>query len=198
MIRTIIAIITLFLAILGISFYLSPNDLAGCEDAPTDGCPKADAIVAISGGDTAARTKGAIELYRNGWADTLVFSGAALDKSGPSNAASMREIALSSGVPGQDILIEELSETTRQNAVQTRSVLEEQGIKSIILVTSGYHQRRAGLEFERQFGESIEVINSPIGKDNQWSSIWWLTFEGWYLAGSELGKTATFYLGGGR
>ena len=70
--------------IIGISFYLQPNDFIGCQEIPTTGssqCEKADAIVVVSGGDTMARTDEGIRLYKNGWADTLVFSGAAQDKS---------------------------------------------------------------------------------------------------------------------
>lgn len=193
----IIAVIVIGV-ISSISLYLAPDDLSGCGDAPSDKCQKADAIIAISGGDTAARTKEAIELYENGWADTLVLSGAALDKTGPSNAAAMREIALEAGVPEEDILIEEVSETTKQNAEQAQSILQDKGVKSIILVTSGYHQRRAGLEFQQRLGEEIEIRNNPVDKDRQWSNTWWLTFEGWYLAVSELGKIIAFYFGGSR
>jgi hypothetical protein len=69
--------------IIGISIYLQPNDLITCNDTVSTNspCQAVDAIVAISGGDTNARTDEAIRMYKNGWSDTLIFSGAALDKS---------------------------------------------------------------------------------------------------------------------
>ncbi|HMR73214.1 MAG TPA: YdcF family protein, partial [Candidatus Saccharibacteria bacterium] len=90
--KKLLLFVVLFL--LAITFflplYLGPDDLAGCASLPdaTGRCEKADAIVAVSGGDTMARVDQAIELYKNGWATMLIFSGAALDKTGPSNASA--------------------------------------------------------------------------------------------------------------
>lgn len=188
------------LAIAGISAYLSPDGLDHCGEGPSSGvdCGKVDAIVAISGGDTSARTTGAIELYKNGWADLLVFSGAAQDKTGPSNAEAMKRQALQQGVPLDAILVDETSETTKQNAVNTNDLFEEKGISSVILVTSPYHQRRAGLEFGQLAGSKVKIVNHPIASDNQWSSWWWMSPSGWFLAVSELVKIAAFYAGGSR
>ena len=198
MIREIIAIVAaVVIVVVGLSLYLSPNDLADCDARPSEktDCQPADAIVAISGGDTPARTAEAIKLYINGWAPKLIFSGAALDKSGPSNAEVMRSQALAAGVPASDILIEEYGETTKQNAENTQDILADNSISSVILVTSGYHQRRAGLEFNKR-AETVEVRNHPVASDRQWSAWWWLTPGGWFLAISEFIKIIAFYIGG--
>ena len=198
--RTIIAIIVaLAVIIIGLSAYLAPNDLAGCDDAPSDrkGCHAADAIVAVSGGDTQARTREAVKLYQNGWAPKLIFSGAAQDKSGPSNAVAMRRTAKAEGVPEEDIIVEEYGETTKQNAVNTQSIFEQNGIKSVILVTSAYHQRRAGLEFNKRSSD-VTVRNHPVPRDDQWSPFWWMTPIGWFLAVGEFVKIIAFYVGGSR
>lgn len=198
--KTLIAVfVALIIIVVGLSIYLSPNDLAGCDERPSDkqGCQAADAIVAVSGGDTPARTAEAIALYKNGWATKLVFSGAALDKSGPSNAEVMRSQALGAGVPAEDIFTEEYSETTRQNAENTEDILEENEITSVILVTSGYHQRRAGLEFAAR-AENVDIRNHPVENDKQWSAWWWLTPGGWFLAVSEFIKIIAFFIGGVR
>lgn len=181
--------------------YLSPNDLAECNIKPSlsTTCEKADAIIAVSGGDTAARTTEAISLYYNGWANKLIFSGAAQDKAGPSNAEAMRRQAEAAGVPSAAIITEDFSATTKENAVNTREVLQEQGISSVILVTSAYHQRRAGLEFESQSGGQVSIRNHPVTADRQWAGGWWWTTPtGWYLAISEFVKIIAFYLGGTR
>lgn len=199
--KTVIAIVAAFaVVIIGLSIYLGPNDLAGCGASPSvsGSCQKADAIVAISGGDTTARTNEAIKLYKNGWADKLIFSGAAKDKTGPSNAEAMRREARNAGVPDGDILTEELGETTKQNAENTQAILERNSISSVILVTSAYHQRRASLEFGSRANGSVTIRNHPVSMDNQWSVWWWLTPTGWYLAVGEFVKIIAFYIGGTR
>lgn len=196
----VVAVIAAILVVIGIGDYLAPNDLSKCGARPSDdeNCAKVDAIVAISGGDTSARTSEAIKLYKHGWAETLIFSGAAQDKSGPSNAEAMRRQAMGEGVPASAILLEETSETTHQNAAQTKQLLLSRDIDTVILVTSAYHQRRASLEFNQRMGGLIKVLNQPVANDNQWSSIWWMTPIGWWLAIGELFKIAAFYVGGSR
>ncbi len=193
----IIAVVSAVIIIVGLSIYLAPNDLEGCVDGPTGegSCKKVDAIIAVSGGDTSARTDEAVQLYKEGWASSLIFSGAAQDKSGPSNAAVMRSDAMAAGVPASAITIEEQGETTKQNADKTQQLLEEKSIKTVILVTSAYHQRRAGLEFSERANGKVTIVNHPVASDKQWSGWWWLTPGGWYLAVGEFIKIMMFYVG---
>jgi uncharacterized SAM-binding protein YcdF (DUF218 family) len=196
----IIVFVCLVTAIFGLTVYLGPDDLARCKDLPdnTPSCQPVDAIVAVSGGDTQSRAREAIALYKSGWAPKLIFSGAAQDKSGPSNAEAMRDIAINSGVPADDIITEDEGETTRQNAENTLNIFVNNKIASVILVTSGYHQRRASLEFNKRAEGMVSVRNHPVAADRQWSNLWWLTPTGWYLAGGEFVKIIAFYLVGTR
>jgi uncharacterized SAM-binding protein YcdF (DUF218 family) len=187
---------------LSLSLYLQPNSLALCplagEGSPAtrQGCAPAGAIVAVSGGDTDARTKKAVSLYKNGWAPLIIFSGAAEDKQGPSNAMAMRGAAIAAGVPDAAILIEEASENTSENAQKTRDLLLARNINDIILVTSGYHQRRASMEFASYTkGDNVTIRNAPTA-DRNWGWWWWLTPTGWWLAVSEFVKIAWLYTGG--
>ncbi len=193
------AVVALVVLIVAISLFLSVDNLSRCGNTPSDmtGCQPADIIITVSGGDTNSRTQQAIDLYKNGWAPKLLFSGAAFDKSGPSNAEVMRQQALDQQVPASDVTIEDDSETTRQNADLTASLLDKMGIKSAILVTSGYHQKRTLLEFQER-SPAINFRSQPPASDNQWSVWWWTTPYGWYLAVSEVLKIILFYLGGTR
>jgi uncharacterized SAM-binding protein YcdF (DUF218 family) len=192
---TLAIIVIIF--IIGVSLYLQPNDLAGCGNAPdsTGNCKPVDAVVAISGGDTDARASWAINLYKNGWAKVLIFSGAAQDKSGPSNAAVMKNLAISAGVPNDKIYIDEYATTTGQNAKDTQTIFAMHNIKSVILVTSAYHQRRASLEFNKRTS-GVVILNSPAKYDSDWSFWWWTTFRGWWLVGGETIKIIIFYIAG--
>ena len=184
---------TVFIVLLGL--YLGPDDLSHCDKIPSNvkACEASDAIVAVSGGDTVARTNEAISLYKFGWGKKLVFSGAAADKSGPSNAKAMKKLAEEAGIDSNDIIIEEYSENTRENAKNTINIFNKYNIKSVILVTSSYHQRRAGLEFQQRSSD-VKIRNHPVASDNQWSNLWWLTPTGWYLAITESVKIVNFYL----
>src|SRR6185503_9063893 len=117
--------------------------------SPQSPLAKSDAIVAISGGDTEARTAEAVSLYKGGWAPHLIFSGAAADTSGPSNARAMATAAETAGVPKSAIQLDETSANTEQNATDVAAIIHNQGYHSIILVTSPYHQRRAYVVFRR-------------------------------------------------
>lgn len=192
-------VLALALIILGLSIYLQPNSFAVCSDGGPVGeraeCQRADAIVAVSGGDTNARVVKAVEMYQQEWADYIIFSGAARDKDGPSNAAAMRVQAINAGVPSEAILVEEYSENTRENALNTRDLLAENTITDIILVTSGYHQRRAYLEFNSFLSSETSVRNAPTA-DRDWSNWWWITPRGWNLAVGEFGRIIAFYVRG--
>ncbi|MFZ1458632.1 MAG: YdcF family protein [Candidatus Saccharimonadales bacterium] len=182
------------LVIFVVPSYLGPDDLKDCAKPQPGTCAAADAIVAISGGDTTARTGEAIKLYKEGWGNRLIFSGAAADKTGLSNALAMKKYALGLGVPESDISIEEFSQTTAENAVNTGLFIHDNNIKRIILVTSAYHQKRASLEFRARLGSDVEIINHPVAHDRQWGEWWWATPSGLWLAFSELVKILIFYV----
>jgi len=192
----LIILISVIVFITGVAIYLQPNSLRGCPEVPSGkgNCQPADAIVAVSGGDTNARTDAAIKLYQKGWAPLLIFAGAAQDKSGPSNAAAMAARAVDQGVPAAAIEVDELSATTEENASNVRSIFKQNSVGKVILVTSAYHQRRASLEFNKRT-DNVAILNAPTN-DSDWSFWWWVTPRGWWLAGGELAKIVVFYAGG--
>jgi len=195
-------IIPLIIAIFitGISFYLQPNDFIGCTETPLAGseqCEKVDAIVVVSGGDTNARTDEGIKLFENGWADAIIFSGAAHDKTSISNAGAMRLRALFAGIPDEAIYIEEGAATTEENAQKTHEIFAKNNFSKVMLVTSGYHQRRSTLEFHKS-NSDVTVLSHPLLNDKDWSAFWWVTPRGWWLAGGEIAKIMAFYIQGAR
>lgn len=170
---------------------LSIDDLQGCNGPQqTDSkCAPADAIVAISGGDTDARAREAIALYQQGWAPYIIFSGAAQDRAGTSNAAAMATQALGARVPHSAILLDEASINTADNASQVRPIVAQHNFKRLILVTSPYHQRRASIEFNRRLGDIATIVNHPTSTDRYWNNnTWWTSPLGLWLGTSELVK----------
>ncbi|MGK2896719.1 MAG: YdcF family protein [Candidatus Saccharimonadales bacterium] len=198
----LIRIIVTFICILAIgivtlNLYLSPDALRDCDTPRSEGkCQKADAIVAVSGGNTSVRATEAILLYQGGWSDYLIFSGAAKDTTGPSNAEVMKQQALMAGVPDSAIIIEDTARTTHQNAEQTEGIISQYHIERLIVVTSPYHQRRAGLEFAKRVGNGVTIVNHPAKGDTDWPWYWWVTPRGWWLAGGEVAKIVATHAGG--
>ena len=141
--------------------------------AVEDPLQRADAIVAISG-DTGPRTQTAVQLWRDGLAPLIIFAGASLDPLSAPSGELMKREAVRLGVPADRVLVEPSSETTEQNARQVGDLMSANAIKSAILVTSPYHQRRASIHFERQLaGTNITLRNYPA-RDPAWDrTLWW-------------------------
>lgn len=149
----------------------------------SDPLKKADAIIVVSGGDTRGRTMHGIDLYKQQWAPKLIFSGAAADPNSTSNAKAMMAIAAARGVPPADIKLDEVARDTKENASKTKQLAAEH--RTIILVTSDYHQRRVSREFKKAYGPDTTFINSPA-KDKHWGrKSWFLTPYGWWISVTE-------------
>lgn len=141
--------------------------------AVEDPLEKADAIVAISG-DTGARAATAIALWKQGYAPVIVFSGAAIDPDSVSSAEIMRREALRQGVPESATLIEPASATTEENASEVARLMVQRKLRSAILVTSPYHQRRAALLFGRAFEPAGLALRNYPARDPEWNpDFWW-------------------------
>ncbi len=173
----LIAVIFGFAGFVGIGYYLSPQNEA----------QKSDAIVVVSGGQTTSRAQKGIELFKQGYAPAIIFSGAALDD-GPSNAFAMREQALAAGIPSDRIYIDEISQNTYENAIHTKEIINSIGAKKIILVTSPYHQRRANQTFRAVLGQSYEVLGVSAFDDRWSKSQWWRRGFPLFITLSELWK----------
>ena len=147
--------------------------LLGSWLAVEDPLEKVDAIVAISG-DTGARADTAITLWKAGWAPMIVFSGAAIDPESVSSAEIMRREALRQGVPENAVLVEGASTTTEENAAEVAKLMTGRKLRSAILVTSPYHQRRAAYEFHRAFDPRGLVFRNHPASDPEWNAfLWW-------------------------
>ncbi len=142
--------------------------------AVSDPLRKADVIVAISG-DTGPRAETAVALWKQGYAPLLLFSGASLDPASVSSAEIMEREAMRLGVPQRAILIEPASATTEENAQRVAELMTREHLRTAILVTSPYHQRRASVLFARTFGPAdLEFSNHPA-EDPSWDpTTWWL------------------------
>lgn len=127
---------------------------------------KADAILVLCSYDTAVAERGA-QLYLEGWAPLLIFSGGlgAITKKfwSEPEAELFARIARGMGVPAERILVETRSTNTGENVLFTRRLLSERGLdpRSFILVQKPYMERRAYATFRNYWPEKRAVVTSP-------------------------------------
>jgi uncharacterized SAM-binding protein YcdF (DUF218 family) len=86
-----------------------------------------------------------IDLYRTGKVRKLIFTGGQGNPGEPTESAAARDFALQSGVPAQDILIEEKSHTTYENIKYAKQVADTHNIKRVLIVSDPLHMKRAVL-----------------------------------------------------
>ena len=131
--------------------------------------PSAEAIVVLGGavrppearggvvdlGSGADRVWHAARIYKAGKAPLIVLSGGSDPAySVMSEAEAMRIFLRDLGVPDEAMLLESESRNTQQNAENTARLLQDRGIRRILLVTSAMHMERALRQFE---GLGLEI-----------------------------------------
>ncbi len=156
---------------------------------------KADAIVVLSG-DGGARLEQGVELFEQNCAPVLIVVGGG-QPGNPPAAQVMRNEATAEGIPSSAVLMVGQSASTREDALYTRELMVQRGLKSAILVTSPYHQRRAALTFGKAFeGTGISVSSFPV-RDDQWHpDNWWQDRRSLRITLTELAKLVYYKLAG--
>ena len=135
-----------------------------------------DAIILVEG-DGFDRFRKAVSLYKQGQAPKIVFSGNITDYDyGSYPFAEVLPRMLEAGVPEDDIIHEDKSLNTREQAVEVVRMALERGWKKLILVASHEHQYRAYLTFLREVLDSksgITLYNAPA------RNLDWFVDKGW-------------------
>jgi len=130
-----------------------------------DGLKKSDAIVLLEG-DGLNRYEKAVNLYKQGWAPKIVFSGGIVDyEYGSFPYVDVLPLILIEGVPVEDIIHEDKSLNTREQAIEVIKFAGIYGWKRLILVATHEHQYRAYLTFLREVIDAksdIILYNSPV------------------------------------
>ncbi len=130
------------------------------------GLERSEVILVLCSHDTAVAGRGA-ELYLEGWAPLLVFSGGlgVITKNlwSEPEAELFARIARRMGVPESDILVETRSTNTGENVRFTRELLAGRGSepRSVLLVQKPYMERRAYATFKNYWPEPRVVVTSP-------------------------------------
>ena len=146
-IRWIFAIVVLaaWLALIGTGLYVA---MYQSDPEP----PEGDVIIVLAGnaaknsslnGQTGLRLEKAVELYEAGAAPKIVVTGGGE----PPVAVQMRDTAVEAGVPESDIIVEDASHSTLQNALFSADIEDLDKSGRVLLVTHRYHLPRAWASF---------------------------------------------------
>jgi len=148
-----------------------------------DGARLADAIVilgarvsadGVAGPDLRVRTLHAVDLYQRGLAPYLICTGG-YQGDRLSAAAVACDLAVSMGVPPENVLLAENAMTTREDAASVRALMAARNWHTAILVSHPLHLERARLLFE---GQGLVAYPSPTNTHLEtisWHTRLWLT-----------------------
>lgn len=137
---------------------------------------KSDAIILLEG-DGLNRYPKAIELFKQGFSDKIVFSGNISNY--PYGSYPLSDIypyIVEAGIPHEDIIHEDKSLNTREQAIEIIKLAEKNGWTKLILVASHYHQYRAYLTFLKEVfitNSNIVIYNAPA------NDLKWFDDAGW-------------------
>ncbi|MDD5292589.1 MAG: YdcF family protein [Candidatus Omnitrophica bacterium] len=155
-----------------------------------DNIQNADCIVPL-GGYLYSRFPKAVELYNEGYSDKILFSllpepqGDLVDegsltlriyghKEFPRKESALMAFKYFGKGPENIYFTDRTVTSTYEEALATKDFMLKNGLRSLILVTSHYHARRALMLFEAVFkGTGIKIFNCTSGTDSINPVRWW-------------------------
>ena len=127
---------------------------------------QSDCIFVLGSHDLRVANRGA-ELYLQGWAPLLIFSGGLGNVTKgiwtETEADQFAAIAINMGVPASAILVENESTNTGENILFTQELLQERGLdpQSFLVVQKPYMERRSYATFKRHWPDKKLLVTSP-------------------------------------
>jgi len=162
----------------------------------------ADAIVVLSGSSAyVERTHKAAELYREGRAPLVWLTddhtrggwSSALQRN-PYFVERATDELIKAGVPAERIrIVPGVASSTRDESLIVRDYASSQGVRSVLVVTSAYHSRRALRTLRQVFAGTGTTIglHAVAATSNAW---WWLQPNGWRDVPGEYVKLIYYWL----
>lgn len=168
--------------------------------------PMADAVVVLGGSSTfVERTRYAAEIFKEGRATRIYLTNDG-QQGGWSNEDQRNPLFVeraaremeSAGVPVDKIeALPQVVTNTYEEAVLLRQFAVAHGFRSLLIVTSAYHSRRALWTLHVVFdgsGVEIGIVSPPTGQQTPPPATWWLHLAGWRLVAAEYVKIAYYHM----
>lgn len=151
------------------------------------------------------RTQRAAEYYREGLANRILLTNDNLrgewsntEQRNPFFYERARNNLLLLGVPAESVeVISKPVTNTYDEAEVLREYAVTHGLRSLLVVTSAYHSRRALWTLNRVFaGSGIEISLQTVetGEQTPPPLTWWLHFRGWRMLVGEYVKNVYYRL----
>ena len=105
----------------------------------------------------------AINLYHLGKVDRILISGnnGFLKEDALDEAAQFKKVLVENGIPEEDVLVENFSKNTYQNAIESKKIIDQHSeISSVLLITSALHMPRAEACFEKAGFDNMETFTT--------------------------------------
>ncbi len=144
----------------------------------------ADAIVVLAGGR--GRIEEGIRLYREKRGQWLLLIGV-----DPSVRKRDLYRERNGERSGEAVILENVSRNTLENALYARNLIVQRHIRSITLITSRYHMKRATLIFRNALPPEIAIYPHPVDSRNL-QETWWSHGGSFRLLFSEFYKYCMF------
>lgn len=113
------------------------------------------------------RINHAVELYNDGYVETIIMTGGVGKGNIRSEADIAREYAEQKGVPAEAILIEEDSSITKENLENAKKVMNENGVNTALIVSDPLHMKRAML-YAKDLGMTAYSSPTPTTLYRSW------------------------------
>jgi uncharacterized SAM-binding protein YcdF (DUF218 family) len=170
-------IIILVLVCLSISYLLHSLWLPffGTFLVVNENLKTSDAIIVLGSDTEGNREAWAAKLYQKGLAKKIIMCGYQVGWKS-STADIMKRHAVYLGVPESAIILDYgwNNDGTWDNAINSLKIVKENDFRSVIVVTSNYHTRRARVAFNKVFkNTNVKILISPCPGGSYNPGEWW-------------------------
>lgn len=143
-----------------------------------------DAIVVLAGGK--GRVEEGVRLFREGRAHWLFLVGV-----DPSVRKSDLYLQRAGDPAPERVVLEKASRNTLENALYGRDLLQAHGVRTVLLITSRYHLKRATLLLRNALPPQVAIYPHPVDSTNIRQN-WWHHVGTFRLLFSEFYKYCLF------
>jgi len=164
--RTLLAAATLAAVVWAIGLVRFVATMPG---SVADDHTRTDAIVVLTGGSDRLST--GLRLLQENFAGRLLISGVAENLT-LTRLLEQRHFADYPPELRRRVVLGHMATNTVQNAVETANWCREEGVRSIRLVTAGYHMKRSLLELQHAMPD-VRIIPHPVFPDAVKQKQWW-------------------------
>jgi len=167
---------------------------------------RADVILILAGSSTyIERTQKASQIYRQGISNNILltddggFAGwSQKEQRNPPFVYLAKRELISQGIPAERIeVFKPYGSGTIYEAQLINDKLVERNWRSILIVTSAYHTRRALRTFEEETLNKrvkLGIVSPPTGQQTPPPYTWWLSLRGWRIVGGEYVKSIVYWI----